>query len=399
MASSNRHWPSMFKSKPCTNTHHHQWQHDITNNSTNNSSLLSSNACHKASYSSGCEERSPEPKPRWNPRPEQIRILEAIFNSGMVNPPRDEIRKIRAQLQEYGQVGDANVFYWFQNRKSRSKHKQRQLQSKQAQSNQQPHNSSSPLTSITTTIRTHPTSTSSNSSDKSSPSSFGSKNLIDISNNSPTASVNNQQSFLQAQSEFLTEPFFSLVQQPNTPQGSTPTNLTQGFCFPDIMTTVSHIGDQSVAPCGPGLFLNDLQVNMNHQEISKKVNDLENMKLQEEQLIFPLKTASTTSVPSTTTQIQGIGVFGGICATKSTVFINDVAFEVPVGPFNVKGSFGDDAVLFHSSGHPVLADEWGITLQPLQHGAFYFLLRTTGSTSIAHNSTIHLVIYLTFLTL
>lgn len=45
----------------------------------------------------------------------------------MVNPPRDEIRKIRAQLQEYGQVGDANVFYWFQNRKSRSKHKLRHL--------------------------------------------------------------------------------------------------------------------------------------------------------------------------------------------------------------------------------------------------------------------------------
>lgn len=73
----------------------------------------------------GGEERSPEPKPRWNPRPEQIRILESIFNSGMVNPPRDEIRRIRAQLQEYGQVGDANVFYWFQNRKSRTKHKLR----------------------------------------------------------------------------------------------------------------------------------------------------------------------------------------------------------------------------------------------------------------------------------
>ncbi|XP_020105573.1 WUSCHEL-related homeobox 9-like [Ananas comosus] len=119
MASSNRHWPSLFKSKPC-NTHQ-QWQHDI------NSSALLSGACHKSPYSSGCEERSPEPKPRWNPKPEQIRILEAIFNSGMVNPPRDEIRKIRAQLQEYGQVGDANVFYWFQNRKSRSKHKLRHL--------------------------------------------------------------------------------------------------------------------------------------------------------------------------------------------------------------------------------------------------------------------------------
>jgi hypothetical protein len=43
----------------------------------------------------------------------------------MVNPPRDEIPRIRMRLQEYGQVGDANVFYWFQNRKSRSKNKQR----------------------------------------------------------------------------------------------------------------------------------------------------------------------------------------------------------------------------------------------------------------------------------
>jgi hypothetical protein len=51
--------------------------------------------------------------------------LEAIFNSGMVNPPRDEIPRIRLRLQEYGPVGDANVFYWFQNRKARSKNKRR----------------------------------------------------------------------------------------------------------------------------------------------------------------------------------------------------------------------------------------------------------------------------------
>ncbi|CAL1401674.1 unnamed protein product [Linum trigynum] len=55
-----------------------------------------------------------EPKPRWNPKPKQIIILESIYNSEMVNPPRDEIRKIRLQLQAFGQVGDANVFYWFQ---------------------------------------------------------------------------------------------------------------------------------------------------------------------------------------------------------------------------------------------------------------------------------------------
>ncbi|KAL0844260.1 hypothetical protein Bca101_017506 [Brassica carinata] len=140
MASSNRHWPSMFKSKP----HHHQWQHDI------HSPLLPSSASHRSSPFSGCEvERSPEPKPRWNPKPEQIRILEAIFNSGMVNPPREEIRRIRAQLQEYGQVGDANVFYWFQNRKSRSKHKLRLLHKhslSQPQPQPEPSSSSSKTT-------------------------------------------------------------------------------------------------------------------------------------------------------------------------------------------------------------------------------------------------------------
>lgn len=52
----------------------------------------------------------------------------------MVNPPREEIRKIRLQLQQYGQVGDANVFYWFQNRKSRTKNKQRHLLSNRANS-------------------------------------------------------------------------------------------------------------------------------------------------------------------------------------------------------------------------------------------------------------------------
>ena len=71
---------------------------------------------------------SAETKPRWNPRPEQIRILEGIFNSGVVNPPRDEIRRIRLRLQEYGHVADANVFYWFQNRKSRTKNKLRAAQ-------------------------------------------------------------------------------------------------------------------------------------------------------------------------------------------------------------------------------------------------------------------------------
>lgn len=58
----------------------------------------------------------------------------------------------------------------------------------------------------------------------------------------------------------------------------------------------------------------------------------------------------------------------------STVFINDVAFEVAAGPINVREAFGEDAVLLHSSGQPVLTNEWGVTLHALQHGAFYYLV-------------------------
>ncbi|KAL9150942.1 hypothetical protein ABFS82_11G021300 [Erythranthe guttata] len=65
---------------------------------------------------------------RWTPKPEQILILESIFNSGMVNPPKDETVKIRKLLEKFGSVGDANVFYWFQNRRSRSRRRQRQMQ-------------------------------------------------------------------------------------------------------------------------------------------------------------------------------------------------------------------------------------------------------------------------------
>lgn len=64
---------------------------------------------------------------RWTPKPEQILVLEHIFNSGMVNPPKDETVRIRRLLEKFGPVGDANVFYWFQNRRSRSRRRQKQM--------------------------------------------------------------------------------------------------------------------------------------------------------------------------------------------------------------------------------------------------------------------------------
>ncbi|KAK6151413.1 hypothetical protein DH2020_014048 [Rehmannia glutinosa] len=74
------------------------------------------------------EQRTEPVRSRWTPKPEQILILESIFNSGMVNPPKDETVRIRKLLEKFGSVGDANVFYWFQNRRSRSRRRQRQIQ-------------------------------------------------------------------------------------------------------------------------------------------------------------------------------------------------------------------------------------------------------------------------------
>ncbi|XP_047973025.1 WUSCHEL-related homeobox 9-like isoform X1 [Salvia hispanica] len=316
MSSSNRHWPSLFKSKPTSNSSPNQSHHDHHHLTRN-------------PYTQD-EERSPEPKPRWNPRPEQIRILEGIFNSGTVNPPRDEIRRIRAQLQEFGNVGDANVFYWFQNRKSRSKHKLRHLQ----------------------TAKPRPCRSSSSSSDKSAPSCCNSSEKpLPLSNstfidllNSPTASVN--QPFLPGPSQFVPEPLVFSGQE-----GS-----AHGICFPDLSP---NVGD-----CSDTLLDGLMPVGHGH---TRKEGD------QKSKLGYAVEPAvADLSAPCPISQ-------GLVEPTppKSMVFINDVCFDVAAGvPFNVRETFGNDVVLIQALGQPVPTDEWGVTQQPLQHGGFYYLLRS-----------------------
>ncbi|XP_022154275.1 WUSCHEL-related homeobox 11-like [Momordica charantia] len=56
------------------------------------------------------------------------------------------------------------------------------------------------------------------------------------------------------------------------------------------------------------------------------------------------------------------------------IFINGVPTEVPKGAVDIKAMFGEEAVLVHSSGLPVLTNEFGISLHSLQHGESYFLV-------------------------
>ncbi|KAH7352887.1 hypothetical protein KP509_19G069000 [Ceratopteris richardii] len=65
------------------------------------------------------------PRPRWCPTPEQIKVLETLFNSGTTTPTRDMIVDIASCLKQFGSIVEANVFYWFQNRKARAKRKLR----------------------------------------------------------------------------------------------------------------------------------------------------------------------------------------------------------------------------------------------------------------------------------
>ncbi|MFS8023122.1 putative transcription factor homeobox-WOX family [Helianthus anomalus] len=388
MASSNRHWPSMFKSKSTyTTPQDQQWQSHGSN--------------HRSSpYTSGCDERNPEPKPRWNPRPEQIGILESIFNSGLVNPPRDEIRRIRARLQEYGQVGDANVFYWFQNRKSRSKYKNRQLQKSQ-------NHQSSPLYGGAMAAAT---TSSSSSSGKSSSKS------IEFFLNSPTASVNQQpqaclgegggNSLHQHHGEFFQDSFFFPVVQ-QKPVAPSAASFAQGFCFPEPGTMIDqvnhHMNDDHTAVSRCGMLPTDLM--MNHQYGIQSKNS-RGKDVEEENIIKMLShntttttpplsplavptlivpPAPTTIVPSTLNDHQGVEEVG---MRKSIVFVNDVPYEVDAGPFNIKEAFGDDVVLIDSSGQTVVTDEWGVTLQSLQQGAFYNLVR---SSTYDHAGTVDMV--------
>lgn len=67
----------------------------------------------------------PKEQSRWNPTPEQMMALEEIYRSGTRTPTTQQIKEIASKLQKYGRIEGKNVFYWFQNHKSRDRLKRR----------------------------------------------------------------------------------------------------------------------------------------------------------------------------------------------------------------------------------------------------------------------------------
>ncbi|KAG2327445.1 hypothetical protein Bca52824_010173 [Brassica carinata] len=62
---------------------------------------------------------------RWCPMPEQLMILEEMYQSGIRTPNDVQIQQITAHLAFYGCIEGKNVFYWFQNHKARDRQKLR----------------------------------------------------------------------------------------------------------------------------------------------------------------------------------------------------------------------------------------------------------------------------------
>nr|GLL24149.1 hypothetical protein GOBAR_AA40112 [Ipomoea trifida] len=283
--SSNKHWPSLFRSKPSGSN---QRQHD------SNSSR------------SGGEERTPEPKPRWNPKPEQIRILESLFNSGVVNPSREEIRRIRLRLEEYG-----------------------------------------------------------------------------------------EQTLYQApppNDHLLPEPYY-YPQPPNTSGGA---SFTQGFFLPNSpnvpLSSDLTIGNSSgilptefmgfnpPPPPSKGYDNEGINLDLGYGTVTS----LPTTTVTAPNAPLTLLPPPSTTVPSTLYHFQGLGdanvdARAVVEQQKATLLINGIPFDVAAAaPFDVRGTFGDESMLVNCySGQALDTNEWGITVQSLQPGAVYYLVRSS----------------------
>ncbi|MED6124739.1 wuschel- homeobox [Stylosanthes scabra] len=266
-----------------------------------------------AGGSSSSSEKQTEPvRSRWTPKPEQILILESIFNSGMVNPPKDETVRIRKLLEKFGAVGDANVFYWFQNRRSRSRRRQRQMQQQQ----QQQHQLGVGVVGV----------------------GVGGAIQCDQGHAGPPApsAVGSALGFGDSSS--------CSYQLPPPPSVAGGGSSSSSSSFGGEQEAMDNFFT-SVAP--------HHHPQMGFQEIDHTSS------------LFP-------HVPPNFTYNSGFGsnnVSGFI-----TVFINGIATEVPRGLIDIKTLFGEDAILVHSSGVPVPTNEFGFLMQSLQHGESYFLV-------------------------
>lgn len=269
---------------------------------------------------------------RWTPKPEQILILESIFNSGMVNPPKDETVRIRKLLERFGAVGDANVFYWFQNRRSRSRRRQRQMQAAAAaaaaaaSSAAQSSPAASPTVGLPSGAVQYPLAMG------------GSACQYEQQASSSSSSGSTGGSSLG---------LFALG--PGVP--GTGAGYFQASCGASSPLASGLMGDVDSGGGNDDLFAISRQMGFAESPVA----------------------ASSSVAPSTAGHQQQYYSCQSPAATI-TVFINGVPMEVPRGPIDLRAMFGQDVMLVHSTGALLPVNDYGILTQSLQMGESYFLV-------------------------
>ncbi|XP_062213441.1 WUSCHEL-related homeobox 6-like isoform X2 [Phragmites australis] len=267
---------------------------------------------------------------RWTPKPEQILILESIFNSGMVNPPKDETVRIRKLLERFGAVGDANVFYWFQNRRSRSRRRQRQMQAAAAAAAAAASSAanSSPVTSASVGLPSGAV--------------------------HPLAMVGSACQYEQQASSSSSS---------GSTGGSSLGLLALGAGVPGTGGGYFQASCGASSPLASGL--------MGDVDSSGGSDDLFAISRQMGFVESPI--ASSSVAPNITAHQQQY-YSCQLPAATITVFINGVSMEVPRGPIDLRAMFGQDVMLVHSTGALLPVNDYGILTQSLLMGESYFLV-------------------------
>ncbi|KAK1650437.1 hypothetical protein QYE76_068242 [Lolium multiflorum] len=273
---------------------------------------------------------------RWTPKPEQILILESIFNSGMVNPPKDETVRIRKLLERFGAVGDANVFYWFQNRRSRSRRRQRQMQAAAAAA-------AAASSSASAAANTSPATS---STIMGLPSLAGAVHAM-----APIGG-----SACQYEQQVSS----------SSSSGSTGGSSLGLFAHSTGMSSATAVGYLQ-ASCGASSPL-----------ASGLMGDIDgggsdDLFAISRQMGFVGSPGGSSSA-ATTTAVQQQYYACQLPAATITVFINGVPMEVPRGPIDLRAMFGQDVVLLHSTGAVLPVNDYGTLIQSLQMGESYFLV-------------------------
>ncbi|CAN8269847.1 unnamed protein product [Cochlearia groenlandica] len=276
---------------------------------------------HKHSPSSSTSgSTSTEPvRSRWSPKPEQILILESIFNSGMVNPPKQETVRIRKMLEKFGAVGDANVFYWFQNRRSRSRRRQRQIQAAAAAATATTANTCDQTMMVSTSLPQH------------------------CGNDLGFGGCSTSSNYLFGGSSQQVVPSYFIA-----------LSSSSSCCFKILFCFLFSLASPSSYGGGCDNLLT-MSSQMGYHEANHYQDHSSNV-------------ASILSPPHD--QNSNFQYQQGVI----TVFINGVPTEVARGGIDMKSTFGQDLVLVHSSGFPLPIDEFGFLMHSLQHGEAYFLV-------------------------